>query len=219
MLLQPAERRKEYQFGIPGRASDPPIRLKLPSRPSCKKYIEECHQHGIHVTDYMSIGNMFWEDMFAHVPESRGWLLKINGEPVPYGTADYAVVGKVTRYLADLSLEAWQEYALARVTAAVDAGADGIMVGNSSSYYSRELLQQFTARALYEARKKNPQVLVSSNYGRDEWLLQSAASDKVVLSVSVYAVSTSQRVHTRQLASFLVPANGTTTSFTFVGHL
>lgn len=52
-----------------------------------------------------------------------------------------------------------------------------------------------------------------------EWLLQSAATDRVVLSVSVSAASTSQRVHTRQLASFIVPANGTTTSFTFVGHL
>jgi hypothetical protein len=52
-----------------------------------------------------------------------------------------------------------------------------------------------------------------------EWLLQSAAVDRVVLSVSVSSVSTSQRVHTRQLASFNVPANGTTTSFTFVGHL
>jgi hypothetical protein len=40
------------------------------------------------------------------------------------------------------------------------------MFDNSSSYYSRELLEQFTARALYEARKKNPQALVSSNYGR-----------------------------------------------------
>jgi hypothetical protein len=132
-----------------------------------RTYIEECHRHGIHVTAYMSIGNIFWEDMFAHVPESRDWLLRINGQPVPYGTADYAAVGQVTRYLADLSLEAWQEYTLARVVAAVDAGADGIMFDNSSSYYSKELLEQFTARALAAARQKNPQVLLSSNYGRD----------------------------------------------------
>lgn len=52
-----------------------------------------------------------------------------------------------------------------------------------------------------------------------EWLLQGAATDKVILSVSVSAVSASQRVHTRQLATFKVPANATTTSFTFVGHL
>ena len=52
-----------------------------------------------------------------------------------------------------------------------------------------------------------------------EWLLQTAASDRVVLSVSVSALPTAPRVHTRQLASFIVPANGVTTSFTFVGHL
>jgi len=132
-----------------------------------RKYIEDCHRHGIHVTAYMSIGNIFWEDMFAYVPESRDWLLRINGQPVPYGTADYAAVGRVTRYLADLSLEAWQQYTLGRVIAAVDAGADAIMFDNNSSLYSRQLLEQFTARALAEARKKNPQVVMSSNYPRE----------------------------------------------------
>ena len=140
---------------------------EAPQQALLRKYIEECHLHGIHVSAYMSIGNIFWEDMFAHVPESKDWLLKINGQPVPYGTADYAAVGQVTRYLADLSLEAWQEYTLGRVVAAIEAGADGIMFDNNSSYYSRELLEQFTARALDEARKRNPQVLLSSNYGRD----------------------------------------------------
>lgn len=133
-----------------------------------RNYIEECHRHGIHVTAYISIGNIFWQDMFANVPESRDWVLKINGEPVPYGAADYAVVGQVTRYVADLSLPPWQEYTLARVLAAVDAGADGIMFDNSSSYYSRELLEQFTAHVLSAARQKNPKILLSSNYGRSE---------------------------------------------------
>ena len=48
-----------------------------------------------------------------------------------------------------------------------------------------------------------------------EWILQTL-TDKVTLSVSVSALT---RVHTRQLATFAVPANGVTTSFTFVGHL
>jgi hypothetical protein len=52
-----------------------------------------------------------------------------------------------------------------------------------------------------------------------EWLLQTPTTDKVTLSVSVSALSASARVHTRQLATFVVPANGTTTSFTFVGRL
>jgi len=132
-----------------------------------RKYIEECHRHGIHVTAYLSIANIFWEDMFLNVPESRDWVLKINGQPVPYGAADYAAVGRVTRYMADLSLQAWQDYTLGRVIAAVNAGADAIVFDNSVSIYGRELLEQFTARVLAEARKRNPGVLVSSNYSRD----------------------------------------------------
>ena len=132
-----------------------------------RKYIEECHRHGIHVTAYMSIGNIFWQDMFAHVPASKDWVLRINGQPVPYGAADYAAVGQVTRYVADLSLEAWQDYTLARVMAAVDAGADAIVFDNSSSYYGIGLLEQFTARALLAARTRNPQVVLSSNYPRN----------------------------------------------------
>ena len=48
-----------------------------------------------------------------------------------------------------------------------------------------------------------------------EWILQTL-TDNVTLSVSVFAQT---RVHTRQLATFTVPANGVTTSFTFVGRL
>jgi hypothetical protein len=117
-----------------------------------RSYIEECHRHGVHITAYLSIGNIFWEDMFTHVPESKEWVLKRNGQPIPYGAADYGAVGRVTRYMADLSLEAWQQYTLGRVIAAVNAGADGIVFDNSSPIYSRELLEQFTARALAEAR-------------------------------------------------------------------
>jgi hypothetical protein len=153
---------------------------EAPQQALLRKYIEECHRHGIHVTAYLSIGNIFWEDMFAHVPESKDWLLKINGKPVPYGTADYGAVGQVTRYLADLSLEAWQQYTLARVVAAVEAGADGVMFDNNSSYYSRDLLEQFTARALKEARKINPHVLLSSNYGRD--MLIAARTENALTS-------------------------------------
>ncbi len=145
-----------------------------------RKYIEECHRHGIHVTAYISIANIFWEDMFLHVPESRDWILKINGQPVPYPGADYAAVGRVTRYMADLSLEAWQEYTLGRVLAAVDAGADAIVFDNSISIYSRELFEQFTARALADARKRNPEVLLSSNYSND--LILSARAESAITS-------------------------------------
>ncbi|MBV9344125.1 MAG: hypothetical protein JOZ03_03955 [Gammaproteobacteria bacterium] len=136
-----------------------------------RRFIQACHQRGIHVTAYLSIGNLFWEDMFRFVPESQQWVLRSNGQPVPYGTADYGAVGHVTRYLADLSVPAWQEYTVARVLAAVDAGADGVMFDNNSALYDRSLLANFTARVLAQARQRNPEVLVSSNYGRAMALL------------------------------------------------
>jgi len=145
-----------------------------------RRYIEECHRHGIHVTAYVSIANIFWQDMFLHVPESRDWTLKINGQPVPYPAADYAAVGQVTRYMADLSLEAWQQYTLGRVISAVNAGADGIVFDNSTPIYGRELLEQFTARALAEARKRNPQVLLMSNYPRE--LMIAARAENAITS-------------------------------------
>jgi hypothetical protein len=92
--------------------------------------------------------------MFLNVPESRHWVLRIKGQPVPYPAADYAAVGRVTRYMADLSREAWQEYTLGRVIAAVAAGADGITFDNGLAIYGRSLLEEFTARALAEARKR-----------------------------------------------------------------
>jgi len=54
------------------------------------------------------------------------------------------------------------------------------MFDNDASAYSRVLLEQFTARALSEARKKNPQVLLSSNYGRD--MLIAARTENALTS-------------------------------------
>jgi hypothetical protein len=153
---------------------------EAPQQALLRQYIEECHRHGIHVSAYISIGNMFWEDMFLQVPESRDWVLKINGQPVPYPAADYAAVGRVTRYMADLSLEAWQEYTLGRVVAAVNAGADGIMFDNSLSVYGRPLLQRFSARVLAAARKVNPQVVLASNYSSD--LMMAARAENAITS-------------------------------------
>jgi hypothetical protein len=52
-----------------------------------------------------------------------------------------------------------------------------------------------------------------------EWLLATPTTDKVTLSVTVSALSANARVHTHQVATFTVPATGSTTSFGFVTHL
>jgi len=127
-----------------------------------QSYMKECQRRGIRVSAYLSTANIFWEDMFEQVPESKNWLLKRNGQPVPYGAGDYQKVGRVTRYMADLSHKGWQDFVLARALAAVSAGADGLMFDNN--FDSREQLEQFKSRVLTEARKRNPHILVNSNY-------------------------------------------------------
>lgn len=52
-----------------------------------------------------------------------------------------------------------------------------------------------------------------------EWLLATPTTDKVSLSVTVSAESVSARIHTHQVATFTVPVEGTTTSFSFVTRL
>ena len=87
--------------------------------------MEECHKYGIRVLAYESVANMFWEEMFQNVPESKDWLLLSDGKPVPYGAGDYTKMGRVTRYMADLSKPGWREYMRKRIDLAVEAGADG----------------------------------------------------------------------------------------------
>ena len=48
----------------------------------------QCHRQGIHVMAYESVANLFWEDMYEHVPESKHWVsIGTDGKPVPYGAA------------------------------------------------------------------------------------------------------------------------------------
>ena len=124
-------------------------------------FIAECHRRGIHVAAYLSIANIFAEDMFAHQPESRNWVLEKDGQPVPYGAADYKRVGRVTRYMADLRKTGWQEEVLRRALAAVTAGVDGLNFDNNDpGLYGPggpELMGQFKARLLVEGRKRRRQ--------------------------------------------------------------
>src|SRR6185295_14081210 len=103
------------------------ISTERPHQKQVRRYIEECHRQGIHVMAYESIANMFWEDMFENVPQSRNWTaLSKDGKPVLYGAAFYSKTGRVTRYVADLAKPEWRAYLRQRIDLAIDAGADGI---------------------------------------------------------------------------------------------
>ncbi len=93
-------------------------------REQLQRYIAECHRQGIHVIAYESVANIFWEDMFQEVPESKNWVqMGGDGKPVPYGSGDYSKMGRVTRYMADRANPGWRDYLKKRVDLAIDAGA------------------------------------------------------------------------------------------------
>ncbi len=103
-----------------------------PHQEQVARYITECHKQGIHVMAYESIANMFWQDMFKTVPESRNWpAIGKDGKPVPYGAASYKKIGYISRYMADPGNPQWLAYLRKRIDLAIDAGADGVMYDNN----------------------------------------------------------------------------------------
>jgi hypothetical protein len=133
-------------------------------------YMEECHKYGIRVMAYESVANIFWEEMFQNVPESKDWLLLSGGKPVPYGAGDYTKIGRVTRYMADLSKPGWRAYMKKRIDLAVQYGADGVIYDNllaGSATHMAEVMQEMMQYSL--TLKKD--FLVMANFHRDRYIL------------------------------------------------
>jgi hypothetical protein len=136
------------------------METERPQQERLRTYIDECHRQGIHVMAYESIANMFWEDMYEHVPESRNWIaIGKDNKPVPYGAADYTKEGRVTRYMADLSKPEWRAYLRTRIDLALDAGADGIIYDNNFSDY---LLDTYHEMYQYALSRKRDFVLMGN---------------------------------------------------------
>jgi len=95
-------------------------------------YVKACHARGIKVAAYLSSTNMFVDDMFVMEPRSKGWqLLDEKDEPVPYGSASYARIGRITRVRADITNPEWKEYMKRRIDAVIDTGFDAIEYDNT----------------------------------------------------------------------------------------
>ena len=133
-----------------------------------RRYIAECHRQGIRVMAYESIGNMFWEDMFQAVPQSKNWIArKPDGQPVPYSAGTYLKMGRITRYMADFRNPEWREYLLKRIDLAVDSGADGLMYDNNFGDSLFELYPKLVSHA--RSRKKD--FLFMANFHADTYVL------------------------------------------------
>ena len=94
-----------------------------------REFIPKCRAAGIQVTAYISLTNMFIDDMTQNVPGSKDWMqVELDGTPRPYSAAKYD--GRPTRIVACLNNPAWLEYSKKAIDGAVAAGADGIFYDN-----------------------------------------------------------------------------------------
>ena len=77
-----------------------PIETERPHQEQLRRYIDECRRQSIHVMAYESIANMFWEEMYDQVPESKEWAdIGKGGKPTPYSSGDCIKMGRATRYV------------------------------------------------------------------------------------------------------------------------
>jgi hypothetical protein len=124
-----------------------------------RRYIEECHRSGIKVTAYISVGNMFWKEMFQNEPASRGWV-----EMLPEGSPRFYRFPH--RYMADITSREWLDYVRARVREAINAGADGFWVDNTFAYHGAHNVERFLAEVYEEASKAGRKIVIESNYNQ-----------------------------------------------------
>ncbi|MCL5005651.1 MAG: hypothetical protein M1404_03885 [Acidobacteria bacterium] len=124
-----------------------------------RAYIKACHENNIRVAAYFSIGNMFWEDMFEHLPQSIAWVKRMpDGSPWFYS--------RPNRYMADITNPGWVALQKERVTAAARAGVDAFWIDNAFSYYGEQNVGNFIDAIYAVVSKINPHIVIMSNYNR-----------------------------------------------------
>jgi hypothetical protein len=134
-------------------------------------YIKECHRNGIKVTAYLSGANMFKEDMLKYVPGSKEWWkIDSNGEPVPYGSANYNKYG-ITRYMANIQHPDWLPYQRVRIRKALEAGIDGFWVDNIGTYRWSFGIKQLTDLIMEESKRSGVTPVVNFNLHRGSLVL------------------------------------------------
>ncbi len=177
-------------------------------REQLRIYIAECHRQGIHVIAYESVANIFWEDMFQQVPESKDWVqMGADGKPVPYGSGDYSKMGRVTRYMADLANPGWRDYLKKRVDLAIDAGADALMYDNNFGGHLVDLYKDIYRYG--ESRKKD--FMIMGNFHQNNYVLNrltNCLTTEDGAEPGVYEESHLQGRRGRLDAKDLVPVDG-----------
>jgi len=168
-------------------------------------YVKACHARGIKVAAYLSSTNMFVDDMFVREPRSKSWqLLDENDEPVPYGSASYARIGRITRVRADITNPEWKEYMKRRIDAVIDTGFDAIEYDNTwwvirgkrseamfaeflaknefvdtreaRFIFQMEVMKRLCLEMLDYARRRKPEMVIMVNSNRPKYTMSRACN-------------------------------------------
>jgi hypothetical protein len=148
---------------------------------------------------------MFVDDMFVREPHSKDWqLLDKKDEPVPYGSASYARIGRITRVRADITNPEWKAYMKKRIDAVIDAGFDAIEYDNTwwvikgkrsekmfaeflqknefadtreaRFIFQMEVQQRLLLEMLDHARKRKPDMVLLANSNRPKYTMSRACN-------------------------------------------
>ncbi len=137
------------------------------NRAALKNVIARCHEHGIHVSAYLSAVNMFRSSAWRGDPETRHYGLWMHGIPMFYaGPAWPGLRISWDRRLADARHPGWRAYLLNKAELAMDAGVDAIFWDNLIGYNQglAQLLDETQRMAERRARQTGrPKVVVYAN--------------------------------------------------------
>ncbi len=93
--------------------------------PNVKRFVENCHRHGIRVLAYVQFSTLYYETMLAEIPDLADWAaVDENGRKLTYHSAYY-------RWLPCVNAPGFEPY-LKKVMriALTEGGFDGIMFDN-----------------------------------------------------------------------------------------
>lgn len=111
--------------------------------PNVKRFVENCHAHGVHALAYVQAGTLYPEIMKAEIPDVMSWAqVGTNGAPNLYTRTQYF------RYMPCINCREWEEYTKRMCTIALtEGGFDGIMFDNFFSFecYCPECEKSFSA--------------------------------------------------------------------------
>ena len=122
--------------------------------PNVKKFVKNCHAHGIKTLAYVQFGTLYPEIMRREIPDIENWAtIDYLGRKNLYGGYN----GQYFRWMPCLSCREWEEYIKRMCTIALtDGGFDGIMFDNVFDYpcYCDRCLADFRA---FLAEIENPE--------------------------------------------------------------